>query len=378
MPFHGATSRLYYNKDLLRAATGLEELPQDMAGFLAACKLLRAYGEKKGAPIIPLISFDDTSRILFGSAIFEQQTQVVARKVLRRETISSNRADNVMGYLRGEWRPNSGAVAEVWPLMREIGLNCPPSIMNTVRDDAQFLFSQQRAAMLFSGSWDASYYLNNAKFKLGVCTLPIAAAEPAGEERRAYGPNSEQNGVVSGGNQFGLVATGQHQAQALDLLLFLTSQNVNERYAAMVQRVPVIVGAKIDPSIREFAPQTAGWPQGLSFEFMELGGGWVSRLIRTHLHYLISPQGSVESFVEKYTPAYDRALLLDTEFYLQSTRKNSQRSDSVIAAQAQLGLVGNAAAANKSARMLENQNLQEAEAMQLKWLLSLRDTGQVK
>ncbi len=177
-------------------------------------------------------------------------------------------------------------------------------------------------------------------------------------------------GDESGTGSFALVRGSRHRAQTIDFMRYMTSTKVNEYYAATIQRVPVVLRAGIAPEIAIFAPNLEGWKGGFPADFGDLGGKWVRRAFHVHMHRLVAEHGGVDDFLAVYAPAFDRALRQDSNFYLAMSKRTAQRSDSLIAALVHLGFAGDADAARRADQMMEAQNLQEAGAAQLHWVMA--------
>ncbi len=369
VPFYGSTDRVFYNRALFKAATGREEPPATFDEFIATCAALRDYAEKQRLELVPIASATNAdSAIPLFNRIFQQQTQRLARQVGTLKNLKMDQREAAIAYFRGQWRIDQSPAREALDLMREIGRNFQPAFLQARREDVTFLFSQQRAAMIVSGSWDASYFLNQLTFPVGVFSIPLPTPDHPLYGAGVLGAIAE--GDESGTGAFGLVRGSPHREQTLDFLRYITSVKVNEEYAATIQRVPAVLQAGIAPEIAAFAPNLSGWRGGFSPDFSEFGGKWVRRAFLVHLHDLLAEHGSVDTFLANYTDAFDRALRQDAQFHLTNARRTAQRSDSVIVALAQLGLAGDADAAARGDRMMEAQNLQEAGAAQLAWVLA--------
>lgn len=369
VPFYGSTSRVFYNRTLFREATGSEDPPKTFEEFVRICETIQVYARKHRLPMVAMAAYvGEESDVALFNKIFEHQTQRLARRIGTLHNLKTDQRDAAIGYFRNQWQIDGPPAREAWMLMREIGQYFQPAFLQSRREDVTFLFSQQRSAMIVSGSWDASYFLNHLSFPVGVFSVPLPRTDHPVYGPNVLGPMGE--GDEPGQGSFSLVRGSPHREQTIDFLRYMTSLPINEEYAQTIQRVPVIVGAKIAPEITAFAPELNGWKGGFPADFADLGAKWVRRALRVHLHRLVAEHSSVDEFLAVYTPAFDHALRQDSRFHINMGVRSAQRSDSLIIALAQLGTAGDTEAGTRANLMLEAQNLQEAGAAQLAWVLA--------
>jgi hypothetical protein len=142
----------------------------------------------------------------------------------------------------------------------EVGAVFQPGFLQAERDDALFLFAQQRALMLVAGAAEYGSIKRDVPFELGVFRLP--SPTPADPVYGPYvlGPKSEAGAVLRGA--FALTKQSAHPEAAIDFLRFLTSRDIHTRFTRASGWLPVIRGVEPNPEIAAFTPAVEGYPGG--------------------------------------------------------------------------------------------------------------------
>ncbi len=368
---HFSTNRLYCNLDLLRQITGSEKLPTTLDEFFALCATIKAWGEAHGRPLVPVAAYNESSLTLL-TPLLRQQTQRLSLAINRDRTLTLSRNQAAVAWLRGEWKVDSPALNDGWQLVRDVSKELNPSFIQAQRDEAGFEFLQQQSVMISSGAFDASEFMDNPYFRCGLFRL---ATPTPGEGR--FGRNVidaiQETGVGGGAGTFGILRASPHFAEALDFLRYLGSAAVNRKFAATVQRIPAVVGVTIDPRLQTFAPQSEGWPEGITPEFTNWGNREIFRIVFVNLHLLVSPAGGVEEFTRTVAAEFPAALRNDADRALLDTVKRAQRTEGALMADRRVASAGDADAAGKLSRVLELQAVAEGEEAQLRHALATYD-----
>ena len=248
--------RIFYNKDLLKKLTGRDESPHEYREFLAVCKEIASHKDEKGNNYIPIAG----SQYHFGMwepMLCDPLTFGAVRKAdFNRDAFVGNDELYVAiktGLLDFQFPPFKAK----FKMLREISDFFQTGYTGLSRDDAVFLFAQQKAVFMTTGTWDARSLQKQAEgqFEVGVMDFPLPAKTDPYYGPLVEGPNYERPG---GGFQFGIIRTSQHPDIALDFLLFMASQKQNEELNRIIGWIPSILGTKIDPLLQAFAPHLEG------------------------------------------------------------------------------------------------------------------------
>jgi raffinose/stachyose/melibiose transport system substrate-binding protein len=243
--------RVMYNRDLLEQVTGRREAPTELREFLRVCEQIRAHG-------LDPIAASRYHFWMWAGKVFDMVTYPAIRQAdFNRDGLLGNDeafAAFRAGLLSMEYPPYRAR----FELLREVSDYFQTGYTGLTRDEAVFLFAQQRAVFLASGTWDYQGLVDQArgKFEVGIMEFPRPTPEDPKYGRFVEGPVYEE--VQSVGFPFGVTRTSRHPEQAVDFLLFLASQRQNERLNRIIGWIPAIVGADMEPALRAFAPQLEG------------------------------------------------------------------------------------------------------------------------
>ena len=263
-PLFFSTTRLFYNKALLRAATGTDQPPRTLGALLDACDKIRALGARTGKQLVP-IAGSKYSRDFFFSMLtvpFTEAYQSALDTDLDGEITS---LETYAGFQRRAISFGDQRMRAYFECFRAMCDQFSKGFMAMDRDQAAFLFVQGDAVMISSGSWDANSLFRQAKFDVGVTHLPLPGP---GERWHAYiaGPVNEATATGYGG--LGLYKYSRHKEWAVDFLQFITSREHNEKLNRDAGWLPVTVGATPSAEMTPFTPDPTGFSPltGLSFK----------------------------------------------------------------------------------------------------------------
>jgi raffinose/stachyose/melibiose transport system substrate-binding protein len=248
--------RLFFNRDLLHRLTGLTVPPTDYRDFMAACEQIRAQRAPSGQPYVPIAcSRDHLNK--WEISMLDPLTYPLMREAdFNRDGFVGN--DEMFVAVRtGRLSFTHPAIAARFRMLRELSENFQRGYTGLTREEALFLFSQQRAVFMGTGSWDARSIISQTEgaFEVGVMDYPQPAADDPVYGPFVNGPNYER---MSGGFAFSITRTCRHPEAALDFLLFLTGQAQNERLNAIIGWIPSVRGTRTDPLLQPFDPHLRG------------------------------------------------------------------------------------------------------------------------
>ena len=331
--------RIFYNKDLLQKLTGRDEAPHDYREFLAVCEKIRSCTNPvSGQPYIPIAG----SAYHFGhwdGMMFSPVTYGAFRRAdFNRDGFVGNDETFVAfktGLLDFYYPP-----FRLWlQMLREVTDYFQVGYTGLGRDEAVFLFAQQRAVFMTTGTWDARSLQEQAKgqFEVGIMDFPIPARDDPVYGEVVEGRIYESPG---GGFQFGVSRNSKNPDVAIDFLLFLASQKGNEKINRIIGWIPAIVGTELDPFLKAFEPHLEGIYGNVNFT---LGGNTAVTWAQRYSLYQVN-QISFEDFAKTYTPFYLKEGLKDFLEQQRDWRRGMQRNEQYLA-----GIRGRAILADEAA-----------------------------
>ncbi len=315
IPFSMFTIRIFYNADLLRKTTGTAAPPKTFREFLAACDKIRRYAERTGAPIVPIAGSK------YGANMFRYryETPFLLRLIRACDEDLDGYADAYetwRGYQRKVWNFNSPEFVASRQCRLDIFRNFQPGWLAAQRDDAAFMFIQQRAVMIATGSWDAESLAAQVggSFKMGIFDFPIPVKDPE-FGRYVRGPMSEAG--IRGGIPMAITQHSKHPDICIDFLRFCTTRANNEKWNRAVTWLPVIRGAAIAPLLRPFRPKIRGYQGNMDVRISTE----VKLKLEGYRWTLFSGRISPERYGRIMNEAYDRT---GAEGYEELLHKDAQ------------------------------------------------------
>lgn len=168
------TVRLFYNKTLFKRILGTEEPPQDLGQLIEYSEKIQEYvnqrnenveiynrkhSPKKSPIVIYPISSSKYQVSLFR---YRYASSLSADRCLDLDknydgAISDD--ERLAALLNGELKFEDAKYKAGMEIVKSLSKYFNPGFMSTGREDAGFAFVQGRAAMITSGSWDASSYI---------------------------------------------------------------------------------------------------------------------------------------------------------------------------------------------------------------------------
>jgi raffinose/stachyose/melibiose transport system substrate-binding protein len=348
------TKRFFYNKPLYEKMTGRSQPPQNYAELQAIFREVDAYNQTKPSneKVLAIAGSKYNSPLLM-DRIFSSQTQKLAQNLDRNHVLRAP-GNPQLAFFDGTFDLRHPGILSALQLCRELGQNMQIGFIQLAREDATFYFIQGRALMIASGSFDVTSLRQESPFEVGVAPIPIPSTDDPVYGQNVIGLLSE---AEEGTNvPFGLAQDSAHPAVALDFLKFMTSQASNQIFTDVSNWLPAVSGVKIADSVKAFEPIIEGYPGGIILRTS--GGAEVTRTFDNAFYRLVSPEGSVEKFMEAFASDYPRAMLEDGKLALKSNVRNISRHDTTLTALRALAPTQERAAA-KALRLAEVQGRQE-------------------
>ncbi len=361
------TVRVFANAPLLRTITGRVEPPKTYEEFMALCAQIRDYSARNRIPLVPISGSNGHAPPLLRH-LFSSQTQRLSLELNPYKNLRVASRDVALAYLRGEWRWQDPPLLAGVEIMGEVGREMAPGFVQLKREDSMFYFTQARAVMLVTGSWEADTVRLQAPFELAVFELPVPGREDPRFGPQVLGPTSELG--VPPGNAVGVSRRSRHPEQAVDFLRFLSSRQVARKFADRSRRLSSVVGVPPSEETAVFAPLEEGWPAGFNFELPGLAAsgeaGECHRLFYTHIHRLVGPGGNTAAFVRTLDEGFAAAARQDLASASADGVRNSRGEDALLLALLHSGAEEDAL---RVGRLLESQTLRELEAAQIHHVL---------
>lgn len=298
--------RIFYNKNLLKTLTGLDQPPKEYRAFLEACRLIKSQNDPRGQPYVPIAA----SKYHIGmweAPMLDPLTYTV------KDVADFNRdgfVDNGEQYAAiksGRLTFHNPAVVARQTMLGELTENFQVGFSGLSRDEAVFLFAQERAVFMTTGTWDARSLLEQAEgfFDVGVMDYPIPLPDDPEYGASIKGPNYER---IGGGAKFAITRTCPHPDVALDFLLYITSHDQNERINAIIGWIPSVRETQIPPFLRGFEPHLKG-VYGC-FSPSNLGGETAIRWSQLYAELLIKRK-TYDEIVAAFEPFYKERGMVD-------------------------------------------------------------------
>ncbi len=311
MPLSLFGTRIFYNKDLLKKLTGLDAPPMEYRAFLSLCEKIASQSDAGGQRYAPIANSKEHIWAWDGM-MFNPLTYPLLRKVDFNRDAKVGLDEFYVGVKSGRIDFHNPALVARYKMMREVYDYSQPGYTGVALQDAVFLFAQQRAVFLSTGTWDARSLQAQAgrNFQIGICDFPRPAADDKEYGAFLEGPVYEE---PERGFPFAVTRTSPNADAAVDFLLFLAAQKQNQELNKTMGWIPVIVGTEMDAFLKPFEPCLEGIYSGLQ---PMLGSEVRNKYTQVYSLYQAN-QISYEQFVEQFESFYKERGLED---YKESKR----------------------------------------------------------
>jgi len=299
VPFARATIRIFYNKELLRTLTGLEKPPTDFRGFLKVCQEISEQKDGRGNFYTPIAS-SAYNMNMWQYGLFDSLTYANLRLADFNRDGSVGNDEFFAAMKTGALSFDSPAVRIRLLVAREVMKYFQPGFTGLQRDDAVFLFAQQRAVFIPTGTWDAGSLVEQTKetFNVGVMDFPMPLPDDPEYGSVMLGPRFEDTRT---GFPFGLTRFSKHPEVARDFLLYVTSLKGNTQFNSIVGWIPSVRGAPLPPALKEFVPRSQGMYGCFN---VELGGKTVVRWRQDYSKFQSDPSFTFDDFKTDFSKFY--------------------------------------------------------------------------
>ena len=255
VPITTETVRIYYNKDLFLEAIGSNAPPQDLTDWFNICDRLNELAEAQGRKLSPIAGSRDVMYRIVMDRYYRAICNGMADKYDACYWGSNRYEQTLYGRYTGTWTFDDPRVRDAFETIKQIAGYCQPGFAGSDNAQARFLFLQAKAAMIMGSARDAAIYMAMADFEIGVFDFPMPSPD-----HPVLGKYNARPPAETGGDAIHFCVSRQsaHTDEALDLLMFMSSQTVNERFNEAVAWYPAIRGARSRPELRAFEPNIGG------------------------------------------------------------------------------------------------------------------------
>lgn len=327
--------RIFYNRDLLKKLTGRDTAPTNYRAFLALCEQISTNRTDRGDYYIPIAGSQYHFAMAWDPMMFDPMTyQAVWRVDFNRDGFAGNdelfvavKTDRI-GFDHPAYRAK-------FQMLREVTDYFQTGYTGLTRDEAVFLFAQQKAVFMPTGTWDARSLEEQAKgrFRVGVMDFPLPLQDDPVYGDVVEGPVYESPG---GGFRFGVTRTSDHPELAQDFLFFLASQTWNEELNRIIGWIPTVIGTRMDPLLQAFEPHLEGVYGAMP---ISLGGETMVRWMQLYSQYQVN-QISYSNLVAVFEPFYKEYGLKDYLEQQRDWRRGMVRNEQFLAGIRWMALAG--------------------------------------
>ncbi len=301
IPFSMFTVRIYYNKELYKKVLGRTDPPKSYLDFIEICKKIKRYQDENGKFIIP-IAASKAQGSYFDSKYKYPFLRGLAQKCDMNFDASANVFESFLNYKEKKWGFYSPELLESARCLMDIASSFQDGWLAAQRDDALFMFAQNRAVMIASGSWDAQSIIDQTKaiFTVGIFDFPMPTDAPVYGKYVKGGSSEASNG---GGIPWAINKKAKYPDLCIEFLQYCTTKANNERFNSRITWLPVVRGVKItDERLKAFKPKLQGYTGSFAYDISTA----VSLLDKGNRWTLYSGQMTPEQNAADMQEMYDR------------------------------------------------------------------------
>jgi raffinose/stachyose/melibiose transport system substrate-binding protein len=333
MPMSLFTVRIYANKQMLEEATGSSTPPRTLGEFIRTCRQIEAWAEETDRNVVP-ISGSDYIAQMFRNRYFKMATWGLLDVLDRNHDGSTSETERLRGVYSGRLDLSEDPHIEAaHKVLFDITRFFNKGFMAAKRDQSVFLFVQQNAAMIATGSWEAGTLWEQTKGQFDITVFDFPTAKPGNSQYGKYIRYRVNEADAHAGFSMGLTKLSQHKDTAIDFMHFLTSRSYNEKLNRKFRWFPAILGAKPDRVLEPFRPQVEG-----VYEVWKMNFGGKSQLeYENDYSNYISEAGvknrdqHYQQFIENYEEDYKRLALEDFERNHQKKYSSMEANKATVA-----------------------------------------------
>jgi raffinose/stachyose/melibiose transport system substrate-binding protein len=262
VPLSAFTVRLYYNKPLIDRVWGAE-FPETYEDFVKLCRALKAYGKERGHELVPIAGSGYNFRQFFDAFRTALTADYLDRFDMDRDGAVS-RVESAAPFYSGQLSFSEPPIRANFELVRDLSEFFPQGYTSLDREEAVFLFVQEDAAMISTGSRDFQSLHVQTAFDVAIADIPLPGKDNPRYGRYVAGPQTEAG--IEGGFPMAVTKTSKHVEEALDFLRYASSLRKNEELNRNMYWLPVARGAEPREELKPFAPRIEGYSPTIQYE----------------------------------------------------------------------------------------------------------------
>jgi raffinose/stachyose/melibiose transport system substrate-binding protein len=256
VPLSQFVVRVFYNRDLLRRLTGLEVAPTNYREFLAVCDKIAAQRDDRGQRYTP-IACSSFHIGTWEQTMLEAPTYPAMRAIDFGRDGYAGTDETYVAFRAGLVRMTDPPLRARFHMLRDLIRCFPTGYIGLGRDEAVFLFAQQRAVFMSTGTWDARGLQEQTRgqFEVGVMDFPVPGPDDPEYGSVMEGPFVDRPMVAI---SMSVNRRSRHPEVAIDFLKYVASKRGNQKFNDLAGWIPVIKGASWHESLRGFKPRVRG------------------------------------------------------------------------------------------------------------------------
>jgi raffinose/stachyose/melibiose transport system substrate-binding protein len=249
--------RIFYNRNLLKKLTGLETPPSNFQQFMKVCDQIKSQRCPVNDQFYTPIASSAYNFGMWDGFMADPMTYSLVRKADFGRDGAVDNFEMLTAVLTGRIDFKMRPYRARFDMVSRLTANFQPGFTGLGRDEAVFLFAQERAVFLTTGTWDQGALREQARgvFEVGVMDFPIPTKDDPEFGDVIEGPVYER---PVGGFPFAITRNCKYPEIALDFLMFLGSLQGNERLNQLIGWIPSITGAKLNEDLKAFEPHLQG------------------------------------------------------------------------------------------------------------------------
>jgi len=258
LPMTIVNCRMYCNTKLFRELTGLKRPPSDLRSFLEVCSTIKRQKDHRGRPYVPIAGSVFSESVLRGwvmSPLSHSAIYLVDGAADEQCDGYFSQDEAYFAWMKGMITFRETPFRRSHEAMKRMIEQFQEGWNGMDRDQSLFMFTQQRAVFIPTGTWDYRSLAAQAGFDLEVFEIPVPSFDDPEFGDTVAGPVFERPIADA---RFALNKNSKHLGEATDFLLWFMSQKTNEAFCRRIGWLPSIRGAQLPPEMVPFKARMTG------------------------------------------------------------------------------------------------------------------------
>ena len=319
LEYYGAASttysiRMFYNKDLLQAAFGVDKPPTGYREFLEMCRKFIEWAEVNKYSDLTAVAASKYQASVFRNMRAATLFDLMLENDRDFDGVFGANDEVFLAFASGDFDFFDERIRADQTTVSNLTKYFSPGFMAMDRMEAQFRFTQGKALFCASGSWDAMSFHSQVDFPMGICDFPYPTKDDPEFGKYVRGRISEAGAPPV--FRLAISKFSQHPEIALRFLQFLTSRENNELFNKLSRWPPVIRGAEPHKLMRPFVRKPEGfWTRDIH---RVIGNGPASAVFNQANWELVEHKISYNDFATMVEKEMPRAMAQEFERLLNN------------------------------------------------------------